>query len=163
MSFFYKWLISSSYKNFVGPNYFSEFASNMIRNDFQFYFDQNLTNINYFLIIYIVSLQPGINSGLKPTLWSFLSFHKENHPKNVLVYNLLKYLCESFLFKKTLQILCPSLALDTGCKLTVQKMLRRRPERLLNALCTFNLRPMSRGVWDKRRLIYPPNPYSHHK
>ena len=34
---------------------------------------------------------------------------------------------------------------DTGCKLNVHKTFRRRPGRLLNVLCTFNLRPMSTG------------------
>ena len=35
---------------------------------------------------------------------------------------------------------------DTGRKLNVQKMFRRRPRRLLNVLCTFNLRPVSMGL-----------------
>ena len=34
---------------------------------------------------------------------------------------------------------------DTGRKLNVHKMFRRRLERLLNVLCTFNLRPVSTG------------------
>ena len=34
---------------------------------------------------------------------------------------------------------------DTGRKLNVHKTLRRRPGRLLNVLCTFNLRSMSTG------------------
>ena len=34
---------------------------------------------------------------------------------------------------------------DTGRKLNVHKTLRRRPGRLLNVLCTFNLRPVSIG------------------
>ena len=34
---------------------------------------------------------------------------------------------------------------DTGCKWNVHKTLRRRPGRFLNFLCTFNLRPLSRG------------------
>ena len=33
--------------------------------------------------------------------------------------------------------------LDTGPKLNVHKTFRRRPGRLLNVLCTFNLRPVS--------------------
>ena len=36
--------------------------------------------------------------------------------------------------------------LDTGRKLKVHKTFRRHPGRLLNVLCTFSLRPMSRGV-----------------
>ena len=34
---------------------------------------------------------------------------------------------------------------DPGCKLIVHKTFRRRPGRLLNVLCTFNLRPVSTG------------------
>ena len=34
---------------------------------------------------------------------------------------------------------------DTGSKLNIHKMLRRRPGRLLNVLCTLNLRPVSTG------------------
>ena len=34
---------------------------------------------------------------------------------------------------------------DTGCKLNVHKMFRKRPGGLLNVLCTFNLRPVSTG------------------
>ena len=36
---------------------------------------------------------------------------------------------------------------DTGRKLNVHKTFRRRPGRLLNVLCTFNLRPVSTGTW----------------
>ena len=35
--------------------------------------------------------------------------------------------------------------LDTGHKLNVHKTFRRRPGRLLNVLCKFKLRPVSRG------------------
>ena len=34
---------------------------------------------------------------------------------------------------------------DTGRKLKVHKTFRKRPRRLLNVLCTFNLRPVSTG------------------
>ena len=34
---------------------------------------------------------------------------------------------------------------DTGRKLNVHKTIRKRPGRLLNVLCTFNLRPVSKG------------------
>ena len=34
---------------------------------------------------------------------------------------------------------------DTGRKLNAHKTFRRRPGRLLNVLCTFNLRPVSAG------------------
>ena len=36
-------------------------------------------------------------------------------------------------------------AVDTGRKFNVHKTFRRRPGRLLNVLCTFNLRPVSTG------------------
>ena len=36
---------------------------------------------------------------------------------------------------------------DTGRKLNVHKTFRRRPGRLLNVLCTFNLRPVSTGMY----------------
>ena len=36
--------------------------------------------------------------------------------------------------------------LDRGRKLNVHKTFRRRLEPLLNVLCTFNLRPMSKGI-----------------
>ena len=39
----------------------------------------------------------------------------------------------------------PNNPIDTGRKLNVHKTFRRRPRRLLNALCTFNLRPVSTG------------------
>ena len=35
---------------------------------------------------------------------------------------------------------------DTGRKWNVHKTFRRRPGRLLNVLCTFNLRPVSMGI-----------------
>ena len=38
-----------------------------------------------------------------------------------------------------------SIQVDTGRKLDVHKTFRRRPWRLLNVLCTFNLRPVSTG------------------
>ena len=37
-------------------------------------------------------------------------------------------------------------AVDTGRKLNVHKTFRRRPGRLLNVLCAFNLRPVSTGL-----------------
>ena len=39
----------------------------------------------------------------------------------------------------------PRNPVDTGHILNVHKTFRRRPERLLNVLCTFNLRPVSTG------------------
>ena len=38
-----------------------------------------------------------------------------------------------------------SFPVDTGRKLNVHKTFRRRPGRLLDVLCTFNLRPVSTG------------------
>ena len=37
-------------------------------------------------------------------------------------------------------------ALDLGCNSNVHQMLRRSPERLLNVLFTFDLRPVSKGL-----------------
>ena len=42
-------------------------------------------------------------------------------------------------------LLCKYIPVDTGRKLNVYKTFRRRPGRLLNVLCTFNLRPVSTG------------------
>ena len=39
----------------------------------------------------------------------------------------------------------PADPVDTGRKLNVHKTFGRRPGRLLNILCTFNLRPVSTG------------------
>ena len=47
---------------------------------------------------------------------------------------------------------------DTGRKLNVHKTFRRRPGRLLNILCTFNLRPVSTGLFELsviRKCLYP--------
>ena len=38
-----------------------------------------------------------------------------------------------------------TIPVDTGRKLNVHATIRRRPGRLLNVLCTFNLRPVSKG------------------
>ena len=38
---------------------------------------------------------------------------------------------------------------DTERKLNVHKTFRRRPARLLNVLCTFNLRPVYTGIGDR--------------
>ena len=45
---------------------------------------------------------------------------------------------------------CP---VDTRRKLNVHKMFRRRPGRLFNVLCTFNLRPVPIGCLRKNFLI----------
>ena len=42
---------------------------------------------------------------------------------------------------------------DTGGKLNVHKTFRRRPGRLLNVLCTFNLRPVSTQDVDIYRVL----------
>ena len=42
---------------------------------------------------------------------------------------------------------------DTGRKLNVHKTFRRCPGRLLNVLCTFNLRPVSMGKALSFRLV----------
>ena len=40
---------------------------------------------------------------------------------------------------------------DTGRKLNVHRTFRRRPGRLLNVLCTFNLRPVSTRLFCQGR------------
>ena len=42
---------------------------------------------------------------------------------------------------------------DTGRILNVYKTLRRRPGRLLNVLCAFNLRPVSTGFCRRERIV----------
>ena len=49
--------------------------------------------------------------------------------------------------KKTFQ-LNQNLPVDIGRKLNVHKTFRRRPGPLLNVLCTFNLRPVSTGLFN---------------
>ena len=40
---------------------------------------------------------------------------------------------------------------DAGRKLNVHKTFRRRHGHLLNVLCTFNLRPVSAGLYDRKQ------------
>ena len=47
-----------------------------------------------------------------------------------------------------------AIPVDTGRKLNVHKTFRRRPGRLLNVLCTFNLRPVSAGMSVNVRNIF---------
>ena len=56
-------------------------------------------------------------------------------------------------------------SVDTGRKLNVHKTFRRRPGRLLNVLCTFNLCPMSTGKknsqnkrWENKKETTQKNP-----
>ena len=42
--------------------------------------------------------------------------------------------------------------MDTGRKLNVHKIFKRRPGRLLNVLYTFNLRPVSRRIETPKRV-----------
>ena len=46
---------------------------------------------------------------------------------------------------------------DTRRKLNVHKTFRRRPGRLLNVLCTFNLRPVSTGLQRIRKIAFTEN------
>ena len=48
-------------------------------------------------------------------------------------------------FRKHADISKKIYPVDTGRKLNVHKTFGRRPGRLLNVLCTFNLRPLSTG------------------
>ena len=43
---------------------------------------------------------------------------------------------------------------DTGRKLNVHKTFKRRPEHLLNVLCSFNLRPVSTGLLDSLKKYF---------
>ena len=59
-----------------------------------------------------------------------------------------KTLCFRLAFQrqcKVFQYLLQKNPIDTGRKLNVNKTFRRRPRRLLNVLCTFNLSPLSTG------------------
>ena len=56
-------------------------------------------------------------------------------------YDFVTILPHTIIFKRRKLI-----PVDTERKLNVHKTLRRRPERLLNVLCTFNLRPVSTGI-----------------
>ena len=51
--------------------------------------------------------------------------------------------------KTCLFVISSCLPVDTGRQLNVHKTFRRRPSRLLNVLCTFNLRPVSTGLVQK--------------
>ena len=55
--------------------------------------------------------------------------------------------CLFIVIMSAIATICVSAAnqVDTGRKLNVHKMVRRRPGRLLHVLCTFNLRPVSTG------------------
>ena len=54
-------------------------------------------------------------------------------------------------FRKHADISKKIYPVDTGRKLNVHKTFGRRPGRLLNVLCTFNLRPLSTG-WFIRKM-----------
>ena len=47
--------------------------------------------------------------------------------------------------------------LGTGCKLNIHKTFKRRPGRLLNVLCTFNLRPVSTGLAASSETYFEPS------
>ena len=50
--------------------------------------------------------------------------------------------------------------LDTGPKMNVHKTFRRRPGRLLNVLCTFNLHSLSRGKFPQEEISNPQESHS---
>ena len=54
--------------------------------------------------------------------------------------------CSFSLKSETNEQMCFIYPVDTGRKLNVHKTFKRRPGRLLNVLCTFNLRPVSTGM-----------------
>ena len=52
------------------------------------------------------------------------------------------------------------ITVDPGRKLNVHKTFKRRPGRLLNVLCTFNLHPVSTGETDfKKSVAYKKSVY----
>ena len=59
-----------------------------------------------------------------------------------------KSLTENFIFCAVLDY-----PVDTGHKLNVHKTFRRRPGRVLNVLCMFNLRPVSTGYITDWKLV----------
>ena len=67
-----------------------------------------------------------------------------------------KTLCFRLAFQrqcKVFQYLLQKNPIDTGRKLNVNKTFRRRPRRLLNVLCTFNLSPLLRGRSTASRIL----------
>ena len=72
---------------------------------------------------------------LKQFLTIFLKFRKSYFQKHLPInYSIRVHLASKQIYP-----------VDTGRKLNVYKTFRRRPGRLLNILCTFNLRPVSTG------------------
>ena len=67
------------------------------------------------------------------SLYSYLAINQRHYFKKMYFYKSAIY-----------NIIIP---VDTGRKLNVHKTFRRRPGRLLNVLCTFNLRPVSTGMY----------------
>ena len=57
-----------------------------------------------------------------------------------------RYLPGKYLFQGSNKDTKTPILVDIGRKLNAQKTFRRRPGRLLNVLCTFNLRPVSSGI-----------------
>ena len=55
------------------------------------------------------------------------------------------YVLLIFIIYKTKHFFLINVPVESGRKLYVHKTFRTRPERLLNVLCTFNLRPVSTG------------------
>ena len=58
---------------------------------------------------------------------------------------LVKYKSSNSIHSKVLMLVI--VPVGTGRKLNVHKTFRGHPGRLLNVLCTFNLRPVPTGVW----------------
>ena len=70
-------------------------------------------------------------------VWAAWLIYKQSEKKGFILSNLV--LIRFFLN-------CTYIPVDTGRKLNVHKTFRRRPWRLLNVLCTFNLRSVSTGM-----------------
>ena len=67
------------------------------------------------------------------------------------LFNTLSQVCSCEFFK----ISQNNYPVDTGRKLNVHKTFRRRPGRILNVLCTFNLRPVSTGNCEEHLQVTP--------
>ena len=76
--------------------------------------------------------------------WISFEYRFENATKVAMIYFSQKtkntFMVYEIMF--SLMIACP---LSTGRRLNVHKTIRRRPGRLLNILCTFNLYPVFKG------------------
>ena len=84
------------------------------------------------------------NKTVKKILRKFLSDLNRSEPFNW-INEFASKTTDVLLQKFKNQLVLNRFPIDTGRKLNVHKTFRRRPGRLLNVLCTLNLRPVSTG------------------